>query len=285
MNKYKVALFACAFVWGFGYVAMDHLITTSSPMMAIALRFIGAALIMYIVSFTTINKTMLKNITPSLILGVVLFVAFLFQTYGLTLTSTSKNAFLTATNVIWTPIIVSIFYKYKVSKNVIIGCALMVVGVGFVSLDGLSKFNLGDILTLIGAFFFAIHIIFINKFARKGNVDSLVFGQLLTTGILALISTLIIGQNTIVLGREFIISFLFVIIFSTALCFYLQNYGLSHVESSQGAIILSLESMFGVIAAMIIDHERVNLITLVGFLIMFSAILIAEKGGNNEFQS
>ncbi len=277
MNKYKIALFACAFVWGFGYVAMDHLILTSNALMAIALRFIGASVIILVFRFKKIKDKLNENIFPIIVLGVMLFLAFVFQTYGLVLTTTSKNAFLTATNVIWTPIIVSIFYKHKISKNVKIGSCLMLIGIAFVSLDGLSKINLGDLLTIIGAVFFAIHIIFINKFATLENVDALVFGQLVMTGILGLFVTLINHKVEVTFSNEFWISFIFVIVFSTALCFFLQNYGLSKIDSSTGAIILSLESLFGVIAAMLIDHEPINYITIVGFSIMFLAILISEK--------
>ncbi len=277
MNKYKVALFLCAFVWGFGYVAMDHLIETTNPLTAISLRFILAGSLIYVFRYNFIKGKIVENIWPILVLGFVLFLAFVFQTFGLSLTTTSKNAFLTATNVIWTPIIVSIFYKYKVSRNIKIGSLLMIVGVALVSLDGISKFNVGDILTLVGAVFFAIHIIFINRYANDTNVDSLVFGQLLVTGIFALITTLALGDVVINAGSEFYISVFFVVVFSTALCFFLQNYGLSQIESSTGAIILSLESMFGVMAAMLIDNEAVNTITIVGFVVMFIAIIIAER--------
>lgn len=277
MNKYKLALFLCAFVWGFGYVAMDHLVQATNPLTAISLRFILAGGLIFVFRYKNIKGRIVPNIKPIVILGFVLFLAFVFQTYGLSLTTTSKNAFLTATNVIWTPIIVSIFYKYRVSRNIKIGSVMMIIGVALVSLDGISKFNIGDVLTLIGAIFFAIHIIFINRYANDSNVDSLVFGQLFTTGILALITTLVIGDIQITVGTEFLISIFFVVVFSTALCFFLQNYGLSKIESSTGAIILSLESMFGVLAAILIDNEAINPITIVGFIVMFMAILIAER--------
>ncbi len=277
MNKYKVALFLCAFVWGFGYVAMDHLINRTNTELAITIRFISAGLLIYIFRYKNIKGQMKANMVPMTILGIVLFFAFLFQTNGLALTTTSKNAFLTATNVIWTPVLVSLIYKYKVSRNVKIGSVLMIVGIALVSLDGLSKFNIGDVYTLIGAVFFAIHIILINKFATKDNVDTLVFGQLFITGILALGVTASVGTFAVDFGPDFLISVIFVVVFSTALCFFLQNYGLSQVDSSSGALILSLESMFGVIAAIAIDGEPINTITVIGFIVMFGAILVAER--------
>lgn len=277
MNKYKVALFLCAFVWGFGYVAMDHLVNRTNAELAITIRFISAGLLIYLFRYKNIKGQIKANMIPMTILGIVLFFAFLFQTNGLALTTTSKNAFLTATNVIWTPVLVSIFYKYKVSRNVKIGSVLMIVGIALVSLDGLSKFNSGDVYTLIGAVFFAIHIILINKFATQENVDTLVFGQLFITGILALAVTASVGTFTVDFGPDFLISLIFVVVFSTALCFFLQNYGLSQVDSSSGALILSLESMFGVMAAIAIDGEPINTITVIGFIVMFGAILIAER--------
>lgn len=280
MNKYKVALFLCAFVWGFGYVAMDHLIATTNPLTAISLRFLFAGSLIYIFRYKNIKGRVKANQGAIYVLGFVLFLAFLFQTFGLALTTTSKNAFLTATNVIWTPFIISIFYKYKVTRNIKIGSGLMIFGVALVSLDGVSKFNLGDVLTIVGAVFFAVHIIFINRYADDSNVDSLVFGQLFVTGVLGLATTFVLGNFEVTLGNEFFTSLVFVVVFSTALCFFLQNYGLSQIDSSTGALILSLESMFGVMAAMLIDHEMISLITIIGFGFMFAAILIAERKEN-----
>lgn len=277
MNKYKTALFVCAFVWGFGYVAMDHLMLTTNPLTAISLRFLLAGGLIFIFRFRQIKGKVKTNFTKIIILGLVLFLAFLFQTYGLAFTTTSKNAFLTATNVIWTPILISFFYKYNIPKNIKYGSSLMILGVALVSLDGVSRFNCGDVLTLIGAVFFAIHIILINRYATGDNVDTLVFGQLFSTGVLSLVATLLSAEIRLTLGSEFFISLLFVVVFSTALCFFLQNYGLSQIDSSIGAIILSFESMFGVIAAMLIDSERLTPIAFCGFVVMFLAILITER--------
>lgn len=276
MNKYKLALFVCAFAWGFGYVSMDHLVETTSVAMAIGLRFTFASLIILVVGFKSIKQEFRGNILNVVILGSVLFLAFLFQTVGLSLSTTSKNAFLTATNVVWVPVILSIFYNHRIQKKIYISSIIMIVGVAFVSLDGISAFNIGDVSTLIGAIFFALHMVLIGKFTNLKNLNMIVFGQLFVTGILGLIATLMIGDFTIVFGNEFVLSFLFAIFFSTSLCFFLQNYGIAGVDASIGALILSLEAMFGVIATVLIDGEMLNLITITGFGLMFLAIVIAE---------
>ncbi len=277
MNKYKIALFGCAFVWGFGYVAMDHLIDTSNPVLAIGLRFTVASIVLYIFSFKKINKQYKHAAKEVGALGIVLFFAFFFQTFGLAITTTAKNAFLTATNVIWTPIILALLYKMKIPKKIIFSSMLMIIGIGFVSLDGISVLNIGDVLTLIGALFFALHIVLISRYTNESNLEVVVFGQLLITGVLGLLVAALAGKMTIVFGSEFLIALIFAAVFSSALCFFLQNYGLSKVDSSLGALILSLEAMFGVIAAIIIDGEAVNLITITGFIIMFLAIIVAER--------
>ncbi len=276
MNRYKLALFICAFAWGFGYVSMDHLVMTSSPILAIGLRFTFAALIVFIIYYKKIIKNIKNEIKPSLLLGSILFLAFVFQTLGLSMTTTSKNAFLTATNVLWVPLLLAIKYRRKIQLNVIISAVVMMIGIALVSLDGLSSINLGDILTLIGAIFFALHMIFIANMVDDKNLEVVVFAQLAITGILGIICSLVLGSTTIIFGFEFIISLFFSAFISTALCFFLQNYGVSKVEASIGAIILSLEALFGVVAAILIDSEPFNMITILGFIIMFSSILIAE---------
>ncbi len=276
MNKYKIALLVCAIAWGFGYVAMDHLVATTSTFMAIGLRFTFASLAILAIYFKKIRQSIKQNYKQAIILGVVLFIAFLFQTLGLVISTTAKNAFLTTTNVLWVPILLAVFYKKHIPAKIYISASIMVLGVALVSLDGISSFNIGDVSTLLGALFFALHIVLIGRYINQTNLDSIVFGQLFVAGILGLITAVLLDQATIVIGFEFMSAFLFAVFISTALCFFLQNYGISNVDSSVAAIILSLEAMFGVVAAILIDGEAVNAITLIGFLIMFVSILVAE---------
>lgn len=278
MNKYKLALLVCSVVWGFGYVAMDGLVNSTSPFLAIAIRFLLASLIIFVIKFNAIMRTIQQNISKMIILGLVLFIAFAFQTYGLLLSTTAKNAFLTATNVIWTPVLLAILYRFKIERKIIIASIVMLIGIGFISLDGISPPNIGDLLTLIGGIFFAFHIILINRLTNSHNLSTLVFGQLFITGVFGLIFAIFTDQMTMVINDQFILSLLFSAILSTAFCFFFQNYGLSHVDGSTGAIILSLEALFGVIASVLITGEELTIMAIIGFIFMFCAIIISEKG-------
>lgn len=278
MNKYKFALFICAIVWGFGYVAMDNIVMLSSPFMAIGVRFTIASLVILLIKFRDIRLTFKQNIFEMILLGVVLFIAFAFQTYGLALSTTAKNAFLTATNVVWTPLLLGVFYKFKIKPQIIVGSVVMIIGIGFVSLDGLSPPNIGDLLTIFGAIFFAVHIILINRNTNNSNLGTVVFGQLFITGILGLLVASLTDQFVIDYNGQYLVSLLFAALLSTAFCFFFQNYGLAHVDGSSGAIILSLEALFGAVAAVLLSNESLSTMSIIGFIIMFCAIIISEKG-------
>ncbi len=278
MNKYKLSLILCSFVWGFGYVAMDVLVTESNPIWAVTSRFMLAALVSFIVSYKVIIKEFKQAFKPTLVIGVTLFIAFLFQAVGLANTTTSKNAFLTASCVVWTPIIISFIKRVKLPTKIYIASVIMLIGIGFISLDKAQALNIGDILTLVGAVFFAMHMITIDHYSKIADIQVIVFGQLLVVSVLGL--TLSIVTNSIYVATDplYLGALIFAGVLSTALCFFLQNYGIKHVDTSTAGIILSLESLFGVLAASTIGGEVLGISAIIGFIIMFSGIILAERG-------
>lgn len=102
-----------------------------------------------------------------MLLGTILYIAFALQTVGLQYTTPSKNAFLTAVNVIIVPIIAFAVYKRRIDGYEIIGSMMAIVGIGCLSLQGSMTMNIGDILSLACAVAFAFDIFFVQIFSYK----------------------------------------------------------------------------------------------------------------------
>ncbi len=275
-NKYELALLLTAILWGFGFVFMDIAIKEVSALSLLSLRFLGSAILLALIVRKKIITISCDTLIKGCCLGVILFLAFAFQTFGLEYTTPSKNAFLTATNVVFVPLILRIIYKQQIEKKVAIGSVSVLVGIGFLSGLSMDGLQIGDTLTLIGAILFALHIVLIGKIINDDNLHNLVIIQLSTAGIL---STLF-GGATSTLNFTGINSVLYavvyVVVFSTLITFFLQNYGLSKVDSSKGSILLATEALFGTIGSIIILNEKITLFMVVGFILMFVGIIIVE---------
>ncbi len=276
-KRYEIALFVTAFLWGLGFVFMDIAVDELSTFTILSIRFLVSSLLLFMITFKKWKYFSKKDVISGIILGIFLFIAFAFQTYGLLFTTASKNAFLTATNVVFVPVLLFILFKQKIEKKVIFGSLIMMTGIAFVSGLSISGLNVGDMLTLVSAIFFALHIIYIGKLINKDNLFPIVTIQLFVAGTLALITGIISSTLSFSGMSNVIAPLVYVILFSTLITFYLQNYGLANIESSKGAIILSTEAFWGTIGSIIILNENITLSMFIGFGLMFLGIIAVER--------
>ena len=117
-------------------------------------------------------------------LGIILYIAFALQTVGLQYTTPSKNAFLTAVNVIIVPVITYAVYKRRIDGYEILGAILAIVGIGSLSLQGSLTMNLGDVLSLLCAVGFAFDIFCTNLFVQKEDAILLTIVQFITAALI-----------------------------------------------------------------------------------------------------
>lgn len=276
-KKYEIALFLTAIFWGLGFVFMDIALDELSTFSILTIRFLGSALIIFAIGYKKIIKATKQDLKHGVILGIFLFLAFAFQTFGLLFTSAARNAFLTAANVVMVPLIMYAIYKKKINNNIKLGSALMFLGIGFVSGLGSIGLNIGDMLTLVCALFFALHIICISKFLTGNNLYVIVCMQMFVAGLISLGAGLLTSTISYTGVSNISFALFYVVVFSTCLTFFLQNFGLSKVDSSKGAIILSTEALFGTIGSIVILGESIEIATLIGFILMFTGIIVVER--------
>lgn len=278
IKKYlsDISLFFVAVVWGGGYVIIKDTLTTVTPMLLISLRFIFAAIIMYIILNKKIGKITKDELKKGSIVGFLLYLAFASQTYGLQYTTASKQGFLTAVYAVIVPFLYWILYRKRPKYRAFIGSALTVVGIGLISLHGSLVINKGDLLTLLCALFFAMHIISIEYFAKDMNVYKLAFIQISVAAIFSIVSTIATEPIILTLSVKAWVSILFLAVFSTFLCFTVQTIAQKYTTSSHASIIMSLESVFAAIFGVLLLHEVMTPLMIFGCILIFLAILIIE---------
>ncbi|MGL5345827.1 MAG: DMT family transporter [Peptostreptococcaceae bacterium] len=280
MKRYigEMGLLFVAIIWGSGFVAMSSALEQGfEPLQIITLRFFISALLINIIFFKQIKENINKeSLKAGCILGVFLFIAFVVQTIGLVYTTPSKNAFITAANVVIVPFIGYFIYKRKLDKIGIICSITTIIGIGILSLNDQFSINIGDVLTLVCAFGFAFHIFFTSEFASKYNPIVLTGIQFTVTFILSFIAQMLMGQGSLSGNTSGYFGILYSAVFCTTIAFLTQTICQKVVEGTKTAIILSTESVFGALFSVIILHEVITFRMIIGCAIIFISIIVAE---------
>lgn len=266
-------------IWGGGFVASDMALGSMKPFQIMMVRFLLASVLMGMISMGQHKKEgklekRAGAIKAGILMGIALFAGFALQIIGLQYTTPSKNAFLTALNVVIVPFIAFIILKKKVGMKGIIGAIMSVIGVALLSLNGNLTLSLGDGLTLLCAVGFAFQIFFTGEFVKKYPASVLNMVQMITAFVLSAVSLVIFGENDFQVTTQGWLSVLYLGVISTTVCYLLQTACQKYVDETKAAIVLSMESVFGTIFSIIILHEVITLRMVIGCAIILAAVII-----------
>lgn len=269
-------LLVTAIVWGSGFVITAIALEYLTAYQVMAGRFLLAAIILIVLFGYRLKRASKSVIWKGMLLGTILYIAFALQTVGLQYTTPSKNAFLTAVNVIIVPLIAFAVYKRRIDGYEIIGSIIAIVGIGFLSLQGSLTMNIGDALSLACAVAFAFDIFCTNLFVQKEDAIALTIIQFITAAFLGVLVVVSQGDISTSLEKEAIYSIVYLAIFSTTLAYLFQNVANQYTSATKAAIILSTESFFGMVLSVIFLHEVLTSRMVIGAVLILLAILIAE---------
>lgn len=265
-----------ALIWGGGFVVIKDSLSAMTPLFLMAIRFNLAAVVIGILFFKKVIKLKFEDLKPGIFIGFFLFMAFAVQNVGLNETTASANAFLTATNVVFVPFLVW-GYSKKIPKATVFYASFMtLVGVGLMTLNNSLAMGRGDILSLIGAIFFAIHIVVVGKYAKVRDPIVLTFVQIGAAGIFMALSAFILEPIPTAIAAKVWYGMIYQVCFGTVACYVLQNSAQKYTSSSHTSIILSLEAFFATIMAVLFLKEHLTLQMIIGSSLIFLAIILVE---------
>ena len=272
----KFALFSAALIWGSSFFIVKNTVDIFPTNFLLAIRFTIGCLLLCVLfpkKLTQLNRTCLWQ---GIVLGLLIFTAYCIQTIGLTDTTPGKNAFLTAAYCILVPFLYWITDKRRPDLYNFSAAFLCLAGIGLVSFDGSFSMRFGDAMTLISALFFAAHIVAGARFGGKSDPILLTILQFGT----AAVCSWVLGFTTETFPKEIplnaALGLLYLAVFATTIALLLQNIGLKFADPTSGAILLSLESVFGVLFSMLFYQERLTLRLGAGFLLIFIAVILSE---------
>lgn len=269
-------------IWGGGFVASDMALESMLPFQIMAVRFLLATVLMGLISIKSLRGMKKEEIRAGGLMGIALFAAFALQIIGLQYTTPSKNAFLTALNVVIVPFIAFIILKKKIGIKGIIGAVMSVAGVALLSLNGDLSLGLGDGLTLLCAVGFAFQIFLTSEFVKKYRATVLNFVQMTTAFLLSVVSLFVFGETNFQVTAKGWLSVLYLGVISTTVCYLLQTASQKYVDETKAAIILSMESVFGTLFSIIILHEVITPRMVAGCIIILTAVIISNLSETQE---
>lgn len=275
----KSMLFAAALIWGSAFVVMKNALDVIPVFFLLAIRFTAGAVLLGLAAWKRWKIFTLDYLWRGAVIGGFLFLAYSILTLGLALTTPSKNAFLTSVYCVMVPFITWAVVKTKPDRYNIAAALLCITGVGFVSFTGGElTISAGDLLSLLGALFLASHIVAVAKVSPGKDVTLLTVFQFAFAALCAWICGACSETFPAAALTEpavlWPMAYLCVIATTVALLF--QNIGMVWSDPASGSVILSLESVFGVMFSVIFYGDPVTVPLLIGFALIFVAVVCSE---------
>lgn len=273
----RLALLGTAIIWGTSFVVLKNTLNSMSTLWLLTIRFTVSALLLCVAANKHLAKMSQVSFRGSVMMGVCLAVAYIVQTYGLVFTTPGKNAFLTSTYCVLVPFLAWGIYKRRPGWANIAAAFLCVAGIGFVSLSSsFSDINIGDILTLICGIFYALQIIMMEQYGANCDALSLSAVQFSAAALVCLLGAVMFEPLPKNVPHTAWFSIAYLSVMCTAVCFYLQAWGMKHTPSALAAVIMTLESVFGALTSVLFYHEPLTLRLFAGFTLIFVSVLISE---------
>ena len=280
-------LLLTAFIWGVAFVAQSVGMDYIGPFTFNCVRSIigGLVLIPLVVILGKKNRAdktaeeakeyKRNTVIGGICCGFCLCVASNFQQFGIMHTTVGKAGFITALYIIIVPIL-GIFMKKRVAPIVWVSSVIAVIGFYLLSISGRVSINRGDILVLICAVLFSVHILVIDYFSPKGEGVTISCIQFFTSGILCGILMFLFENPQIKDILAAYLPILYAGVMSCGVAYTLQIVGQKNMDPTVASLILSLESVFSALAGWLILGQGLSGKELIGCSLVFVAVLLAQ---------
>lgn len=274
-------LLTAAFVWGVAFTAQsagsEHLSAFSYTAIRYALGVIPLIPIAYFSELRKGNsKTFKRSILSGILCGSIMFIAITFQQYGIQLARNSgKAGFITCLYILIVPLF-GLFLKRFPSINVWGGVGMAVLGMYLLTVKENSAVEIGDVLVMFSAVFWAIHILTVDRFASE--IYSVTFSavQFATVSAVSAILMILFDNVTLEAIRFAWLPILYGGLGSVAIGYTLQTIGQKYASPVPASLALSMESVFAALAGAMLLKENLGSRGYIGCALIFIAIILAQ---------
>ncbi|MBO5856934.1 MAG: DMT family transporter [Clostridia bacterium] len=285
----SLLLTLAAFIWGSAFVAQSEALDILGQFTFLASRSFFGVLTLIPVSVFIYKKGQKSGVgehneyktffSKDLILGgaicgTVLFAASALQQVGIISSGVGKSGFLTTLYILAVPIL-GLFLKRKVKPFMWVCIILGVVGMYFLCVSETSALNFGDLMLILCAVCFGVHIMVIDHFVKKVDGVRLSLVQFFVVGVLSLVTALIFEKIDFALIKDAIVSILYAGVLSSGVAYTLQIVSQKNLNPTVASLLMSLEAVFAALSGAVFG-ERLTSNEIFGSILVFIAIILAQ---------
>jgi drug/metabolite transporter (DMT)-like permease len=268
-----VILTAVAAIWGSAFLSMKGTLERLDVNSFLAWRFTIATLFLILIRPSVLKRIDLPFLKKGVILGIFLSSGYIFQSFGLTLTTVSNTGFITGLYVVLTPIVAAVILRKNITLVEWFAVLIATAGLALLSFNGF-EFGLGEFLVLVSALLFAFHIVGLGEWSKGLDTYALTVLQLGTCAVVTFLASFKSGFSMPPDSGVWW-SIIYTALFATALAFIVQTWAQSFIAPSSVAVILAMEVVFAAGFGIWLLDEPVTLrIALGGILVIASMYLI-----------
>lgn len=285
--KGTAMLLLTAFIWGIAFVAQSDGMNYVDPFTFNCVRMVIGGLVLIPCIFILermkgsrtekkVERTNKKYMfIGGILCGIALGAAAALQQIGIQYTTVGKAGFITAMYIIIVPVL-GIFFRRKAGVRVWISVIIAVAGLYLLCMSGSLKLGRGDLLVLLCALVFSVHILLIDYFSPKTDGVKMSCIQFLTAGLISAVPMLLFEKPAVSDITAAWLPILYAGVLSCGVAYTLQVIAQKDADPTVASLVLSLESVFSVLAGWVILGQVLSGREILGCVLMFAAIILAQ---------
>ncbi len=271
-----IGLVTVTVFWGSTFILSKMVLEEVPLVIYLSIRLNLAAIMLTLYAFRFRNEFTLRTLYHGIIMGVFLFLSYLFQMWGIQYTSASKAGFITGLNVVFVPLFSILFFGDHPRRSSLIGVFIATIGLYFLSGGDFLALSKGDWLVFVCAVTVTFHVIYTGKFAPKNNIYLLTAVQLIVTGLLSLTLLPFESEKLPTIDISILILLFYLALFGTVYTFLMQTAMQRFTTATRTALVFSLEPLFAAFFAFLIAGEILTSSAWFGGFFIICGMLIAE---------
>jgi drug/metabolite transporter (DMT)-like permease len=273
----ELALAGVTIIWGTTFVVVKFALAEVSTFVFLTLRFWIAAIALFVIYRGAVRK---KSLGAGVLAGTLLFTAYVFQTRGLELTTPSKSAFLTGLSIPTVPLVSAFVYKVKPRFVEVAGILVASLGMMLMTWSSVADLRFGmstgDVLSILCAIAFALHIVIIGHYSQLLGFESLAVIQIATAAVLGALFFWFAEPIRFHLTPGVAAAVLITALLATALAFTTQAWAQQYTSPSRAALIFTLEPPVAWFTSYVLTGEQMANRGKVGAGMILAGILLVE---------
>ncbi len=278
-----LALVGVTATWGSTFFMIKDLLTEISVLDFLSIRFAIAAAALFLISPRAVRRLSRDELRHGVALGVLYGVAQVLQTTGLERTPATVSGFVTGMYVVATPIFAAVLLRESITRTVWVAVLISTVGLGFLSLKGVTV-SVGVVIIFLSALLYALHIIGLGLWSRRTNVFGLAIVQM---AVIAVICTAVSAPNGIgtpdTTGGW--MALIYMAIVSGSLAMLGQTWAQAHLPAARAAIIMTMEPVWAAFFAVLFGGESLTVRMLIGGAFVLSAMYLVELSPRRKVEA